>query len=239
MDYIISDIHGEYDLFIKLLNKINFTKNDKMIICGDIFDKGNQSIKLLKYIKKQENMIFLIGNHEYEFLKYYDKIMKELEEGFDSRQVLCQINEYFDNETDKLSWEDLYWLEECAYFYETEDYICVHAGVKLNNKSEVISLEDTEINFLIYDRKLKEEGLIINNSKCVFYGHTPTSYLCNESKILTYKRTNCSKTYSIKDYYKIHLDCGVYLSGVLGCFCVNTCESIYVERKSNYNIITE
>ena len=40
MEYIISDIHGEYDLFIKLLEKIKFNKNDKMIICGDIFDKG-------------------------------------------------------------------------------------------------------------------------------------------------------------------------------------------------------
>lgn len=231
MDYIISDIHGEYDLFVTLLNKINFSNADKMIICGDIFDKGNQSIKLLKYIRRHNNIIFLLGNHEYEFLKYYDKIMRELEEGFDSDQVLCKINNYFAYETDNLSWDDLYWLEECSYFYETESYICVHAGVRLNGKKEVIRLKDNDINYLVYDRKLKEESIIINNSKCVFYGHTPTSYLCNEYKILTYKRANSEKPYSIKDYYKIHLDCGVYLGGVLGCFCVDTCESIYVKKR--------
>ena len=75
MDYIISDIHGEFDLFIKLLKTINFTEDDKMIICGDIIDKGPNSIKLLKYIKNKSNMIFLLGNHEYEFLKSYSKVI--------------------------------------------------------------------------------------------------------------------------------------------------------------------
>jgi len=229
MDYIISDIHGEYDLFITLLKKIEFNKNDKMIICGDIIDKGAHSIKLLKFIRKQENMIFLMGNHEYEFLKYYNKIMEEVADEFDSNQVLSEINDYFPNETYKLSWNDLYWLEECGYFYETDDFICVHAGVKLNKYKEVENLNDTDINYFVYDRKLKEETCVINNSKCVFYGHTPTSYLCNDSKILTYKREG-SNTNTIKDYYKIHLDCGVYLSGVLGCICIDSCECVYVNK---------
>lgn len=227
MNYIISDIHGEYDLFIELLNKINFNKNDKMIICGDIIDKGNNSIKLLKYIRKQSNMFFIIGNHEYEFLKYYNRLMLEVEDGFDYNKLLTKINDYFPDK-ELLDFDDLNWLEECPYFYEADDYICVHAGVMLNDKNEVINLEDNDINILLNDRKFKEPIVMVENSKCVFYGHTPTSYLTNESKIITYKKG--SKYKSIKDYYKIYLDCGVFLSGVLGCFCIDTCESIYVKK---------
>ena len=50
MIYCISDVHGEYELFQKLIEKINFSNNDKMYICGDIIDKGINSIELAKYI---------------------------------------------------------------------------------------------------------------------------------------------------------------------------------------------
>ena len=50
MLYCISDIHGELDLFIKLLKKINFNKNDQLIILGDIIDKGTKSIELSELI---------------------------------------------------------------------------------------------------------------------------------------------------------------------------------------------
>ncbi len=40
MLYVCSDIHGEYDLFVKMLQRINFSSMDEMIICGDIIDKG-------------------------------------------------------------------------------------------------------------------------------------------------------------------------------------------------------
>ena len=51
MIYVCSDIHGEYDLFVKLLQKINFSSNDIMVVCGDVIDKGQDSVKLLKLIK--------------------------------------------------------------------------------------------------------------------------------------------------------------------------------------------
>ena len=39
MRYVVSDIHGNYDLFVKLLRKINFSKSDTMFVCGDVIDK--------------------------------------------------------------------------------------------------------------------------------------------------------------------------------------------------------
>ena len=93
MIYILSDIHGEYNLFIKLLQKIKFSSKDEMIICGDIIDKGQDSVKLLKLIKSMPNFRFIIGNHEYAFLKHYWAIMQDSPENFD--EVLKKLQDYF------------------------------------------------------------------------------------------------------------------------------------------------
>ena len=58
--YFISDIHGEYDLFMKLLKKIKFNDNDTLYICGDIIDKGKDSIKLIKFVSNQKNIFYNI-----------------------------------------------------------------------------------------------------------------------------------------------------------------------------------
>lgn len=69
MRYIISDIHGEYDLFIQLLNSIEFTSEDTLFVCGDIIEKGKHSIKLAKLISKMSNVKCIAGNHGIYFLE--------------------------------------------------------------------------------------------------------------------------------------------------------------------------
>lgn len=46
--YVISDIHGEYDLFMKMLEKIKFQDTDTLYILGDILDRGPNPIHLWK-----------------------------------------------------------------------------------------------------------------------------------------------------------------------------------------------
>ena len=41
MIYIMSDLHGEYDLFVALMRKIGFTNKDSLYICGDVIEKGS------------------------------------------------------------------------------------------------------------------------------------------------------------------------------------------------------
>lgn len=226
MTYIISDIHGYYDLFIKLLNKISFSPNDTMIIVGDIIDKGPDSIKLLKFVKKHKNFIFIIGNHEYEFLKFYNNIMKNTDDNFDEKEILKKINGYFPTSNFQIEWEDIEWLENRPYYYETNDYICVHAGIKLDENMRIISPDQNEIEHLIYDRTFKEPNILVKDRKCVFYGHTPTRYLTDNDEIITYKRENAQSN-DIKQFYKIHLDCGTYFSKKIGCFCIENCKCYY------------
>ena len=41
MIYVISDLHGCYEEYIKMLELINFNGNDTLYVLGDICDRGN------------------------------------------------------------------------------------------------------------------------------------------------------------------------------------------------------
>lgn len=47
---VISDIHGHYDHLTNLLSKARFSKDDILIILGDMIDKGPKSLETLRYI---------------------------------------------------------------------------------------------------------------------------------------------------------------------------------------------
>lgn len=66
--YVMADIHGCYDDMNKMLEKIGFTAEDRLILAGDYIDRGPQSFDMLKWIASEpENVIFLCGNHDIEF----------------------------------------------------------------------------------------------------------------------------------------------------------------------------
>lgn len=78
--YCIGDLHGRFDLFQLLLDKINFNPaQDKLYLLGDVIDRNYGGIKILLYLMAHPNSCFLIeGNHESQFIymyKAYDLIM--------------------------------------------------------------------------------------------------------------------------------------------------------------------
>lgn len=78
--YCVSDLHGRFDLFEMLLEKIKFNpQKDKLYILGDVIDRDYGGIKIIDYAIKYNKSIFMIlGNHESHFLmmtKSYDIIM--------------------------------------------------------------------------------------------------------------------------------------------------------------------
>ena len=57
--YVISDIHGEYDKFVELLDKIKLQDTDTLYILGDILDRGPHPIKtLLKIMNMRLHPIY-------------------------------------------------------------------------------------------------------------------------------------------------------------------------------------
>lgn len=68
--YVVSDIHGFYDEFIEAISEkgyFNDKKEHKLIICGDLFDRGKQALELQNFIEEllyKDEVILIKGNHE-------------------------------------------------------------------------------------------------------------------------------------------------------------------------------
>ncbi len=227
--YFISDIHAHYDLFIKLLNKINFSKNDNMIILGDIIDKGDNSIKMIKFVRNNPNIKMILGNHEYSFLQEYHNLMKNFKDGDNINLILEKLQNYFPNESEKLDWDDIDYLDSLPYFIETENYICVHAGVEIDLNDNIKPLNKTDINYFLYDRTLKSSSFIPKINKTILFGHTPCYYENSTGTFIKTPRQEIKSAKLFKDYSKIQLDTGVYLTNMLGTLRLEDMQEIYVK----------
>ena len=63
--YVIGDVHGCFDQFIRLLEKINYdTSNDQIILTGDLINRGPKSLAVLNYCIADSNITTVLGNHD-------------------------------------------------------------------------------------------------------------------------------------------------------------------------------
>lgn len=68
--FVSSDIHSFFDIFYAELLKQGFEIDNpehKVIICGDLMDRGDQTVKLFDFIKSlhsHNRLIYVRGNHE-------------------------------------------------------------------------------------------------------------------------------------------------------------------------------
>lgn len=231
MTYFISDIHGEYELFLRLLDKIAFLDSDMLIVLGDMIDKGRDSIKLVDFIRLQSNVKAILGNHEYDFLKYYDYLMRSCDDGnFDF--VLEKLQTYFSQDRMRISFEITDFLESLPLFIEGEDYVCVHFGVETDRDGMILPMKQQRMGQLVYNRYFKEEDFCLaSGQKTVLFGHTPCSYKNGSGVFIKTPKKGISFPHRLADYAKIQLDCGVPLTGMIGVLCYETMEEIYVKRR--------
>lgn len=62
--YVVSDIHNHAEYFKRLLQYINFSENDLLIINGDIFDRGYEPMEVYREIISHPNIQVIQGNHD-------------------------------------------------------------------------------------------------------------------------------------------------------------------------------
>lgn len=78
--YVMSDIHGCYDKFMEMLEKIKFSAADQLIIAGDYLDRGSQNYEMLNWVlHAPENVLLLRGNHDEEFVTNVELMQQVLE----------------------------------------------------------------------------------------------------------------------------------------------------------------
>ena len=231
MTYFISDIHGEYDLFLELLDKINFSDDDVLYVLGDMVDKGERSIKVVDFVRETPNIKAIVGNHEYSFLKRYHGLMKSLEDGDDIDAVLQNLREYFPGDGERLTWETVDFIEALPYYIETDDFICVHAGVETDERGKILPMGSQLPETMVYSRNFKDDDFNLSSQeKTVLFGHTPCSYQNGTGKFIKTPKSGVISPKTLCDYSKIQLDCGVFLTGMLGILRLEDMKEFYLKK---------
>ena len=121
--YAIGDIHGCYDSFRRLLDKINFDENNDFLwLTGDLVGRGTQSLETLRFLESiKNNLVSVMGNHDLHLLALYYHVI-ELDEH--SRN----LKKFLDApDSDKL----ISWLKDRPFlhFDNNRNILLVHAGI--------------------------------------------------------------------------------------------------------------
>lgn len=150
--YVVADVHGYYSILKATLKEKGYFEDKephKLIICGDIFDRGNETLEMQSFISElidKDEVILIRGNHEDLMLD----LAKELSHGemdalyghhlsngttislleltnsnlLDARMMTKEIAKKFYN-------TDFYTkvLPKMLDYYETDRYIFVHGWI--------------------------------------------------------------------------------------------------------------
>lgn len=75
-DYVVGDIHGQFELFEALLGHIGFdSEHDRVFSVGDLIDRGPESRRVVEYLAKPW-FHSILGNHETMLLNVAPVIMQ-------------------------------------------------------------------------------------------------------------------------------------------------------------------
>ncbi|MGD9055358.1 MAG: metallophosphoesterase family protein [Desulfobacterales bacterium] len=171
--FAVGDIHGCYEKLCALMDKIPLNmEQDQLLFIGDYIDRGPGSIEVLDYLidlkRRLPGIIFLKGNHE-DMLQNYldgnDRFTYLLNSG---QQTLdAYLNKQDVSEDYPVPSAHLEFLSELRLYYQTENYIFVHAGMR-----DKVPLESQLENDLLW---IRDEFIYSDYyfGKPVVFGHTP------------------------------------------------------------------
>lgn len=233
--YVISDIHGQYDMFMELLDRIQLKDTDILYILGDVLDRGPHPIKVLKKLMEMPNVICLVGNHELMALECLEFLMKEITdmsiEELDDEMLDQLITWQYNgskstiDEFSKLSLEEkqevIDYIKDFLIYEEItvagRNYLLVHAG--LGHYSPEKDMEDYSLHDLVWERANYEVQYF--EDTFVVTGHTPTHCIEDNPNPGSIYRKN----------HHIAIDCGAHYGGRLAAICLDTEEEFYSSPK--------
>jgi serine/threonine protein phosphatase 1 len=171
--FVIGDIHGCFGQLCALMDKIpiNFSQ-DQLIFIGDYIDRGSGSIEVVDYLidlKKQlPGTIFLKGNHEDMLVNYLDGSDRYTYLLNGGQRTLDAYLNYPNNPGGyPVPSAHLEFFNSLHFYYQTDDYIFVHAGLR-----KKVPLESQKKMDLLW---IRDEFIYsdFDFGKRVIFGHTP------------------------------------------------------------------
>lgn len=189
--FVTSDIHSYFTPFKDALNKAGFDPNNEdhwLVVCGDMFDRGPESVELLHFIMSLKRKILVRGNHDLlleeccnrGFPYSYDKsngtvrTIQDIGGSKDSR--------YFDG-CCQMTWnKTARYRELLVNYFETQNYIFVHSFIPVNSEGKYNPIytyredwrnaNDVEFELAMWGNpfKMADQGLN-KTGKIIVFGH--------------------------------------------------------------------
>ncbi len=225
--YAVSDLHGCYEKYIKLLGRLNMTSDDSLYILGDIVDRGSGGMKILLDLAERKNVFSYKGNHDH-VAGIMLKSFAVPGDGLAADGLIGNFREWL-SDGGNTTYEEFVKLDES----ERRAVLCCLASLPVYKeltvggrkfflshtvpeKSKMADLARCRTtDFLMgepeYEKVYFEDEIIVT-------GHTPTGLIDPGYTGQIWKRNN-----------HIAIDCGAVFGNPLGCICLDTMEEIYVE----------
>lgn len=186
---VVSDIHSHLDRFIDLLEKVEYTNDDYLVIIGDFIEKGSQAIETVEYLQdlqaKNDKVYVILGNCEYALeemvcnSKYQDQVIHYLNR-IGKGGMIRQAVDYLELDI-KVDHPELIqnkvrdFLQPYFDYFRTlpttlhlNNFIFVHAGIE--NRYD---WQNSKLSSLIEMRTFQKDGHCLDDY--VVVGHLPTS----------------------------------------------------------------
>jgi len=234
MTYVMSDLHGQFEKYQKMLALISFSDEDVLYVLGDVVDRGDGSAKLLRDMSMRVNVYPILGNHDLMAAVMLRKLCVEITDenyaysldeetleaialwqedgGKPTLDAFLALEQ--DERTDLLEYLDEFMLYE-ELDLNGKKFILVHGGIpyaKRNVPMEEQNAEDLLSVRPDYGKRYSPEGSYLVT------GHTPTALISPQYQGKIYRQNG-----------HIAIDCGAGFGLPLGCIRLEDMKEFYVE----------
>ncbi|BAV81206.1 putative serine/threonine protein phosphatase [Vibrio phage VCPH] len=184
--FILTDLHGQYSLFLEFLKWARVHEADTLVSCGDLVDRGSGSFQLLTHFLLAHNCHSVLGNHE-EFMLH---AMLDNDRHAAMNWLYNGGEWHLEVDNSLLYGTAVRVNEEFPIILDLElpngEFIGIsHAGFPFDSRDELFDLDygntvtgmtlNTKVQKALWDRRqIKGEDQHIDGYKYVFHGHTVT-----------------------------------------------------------------
>lgn len=164
----VGDIHGCLEALKTLLERVAPQDEDQVVFLGDYIDRGPDSYGVVEYLidfsRQFPHTVFLKGNHEAMLL---DFISGRDHLAFLANGGRSTLDSYALHSGDTLPEQHLEFFHKLRLYYETPEFIFVHAGLRPG----VAPSQQKEEDLLWIREAFLEDDY--DWGKTVVFGHTP------------------------------------------------------------------
>ena len=189
--WVIGDIHGFSVTFENLVDILQLSENDRVVVLGDLIDRGPDSYSVVKTVQADSRIYSTKGNHEQMMVEGFipKGISHKLEAnlwlrngGIETAASYIRAFTNHNGEEDSAALEqeiiaDKKWMNSLPAHVILDKWRLVHAGYDPRTDLD----EQGEAEHLWIRTPFHNSTTAIDEQRCVVFGHTPTMLLFGDS----------------------------------------------------------